>query len=225
MKVLHRIAAWLVAALALALRMTCQVRIHNDPRPALRASGRPYVFATLHAHQLAFAMRPERSTGIMVSRSQDGDLVQTVIWVLGLKAFRGSSGRGNADKGGRDALNELANHVRNGHPAFLTVDGPRGPRNRARKGIAALAQQTGSAVIVAVSIPRRRWILRKTWDRMQIPKPFCKINTYVAEPLYPQQNERVEEFRQRIEVMLNQLERMRDPEEAPVRNQESLFNK
>jgi hypothetical protein len=108
----------------------------------------------------------------------------------------------------------LVEHIRGGAPAYLAVDGPRGPRNRVHNGIALLSQLTGAAVLNIVPVPSRRWILTGTWDRLQIPKPFATINVYFGEPVFPRDLENVEDYRQRIEQSLNALELEHDLVEA-----------
>ncbi len=150
----------------------------------------------------------------MVSQSRDGDSVALGFRLVGIKTVRGSSTLGGKDKGGLSALTNLIEHVRSGKPAYLAVDGPRGPRNRVHKGIALLSQKTGAAVLNVVAVARRRWIFTRSWDRFQIPKPFSTIDVFVAETVWPQQNERVEQYRRRIEQSLCDLERTYDPAEA-----------
>jgi lysophospholipid acyltransferase (LPLAT)-like uncharacterized protein len=98
----------------------------------------------------------------------------------------------------------------------LAVDGPRGPRNRVRKGIAVLSRKSDAAVLNVVLVPSRRWILQGTWDRLQIPKPFCRIDAYFAEPLWPLPQETVEQYRRRIEFSLNELEASHDPGQTRI---------
>lgn len=111
-------------------------------------------------------------------------------------------------------MQALVKSVRNGHPGILTVDGPRGPRGTVHKGIGLLAKKSGAAVIAVVVVPRRRWILTKAWDRLQIPKPFTTVNVYFAEPLYVGQNENFEAFAGRLQRALVEVEMRCDPEEA-----------
>jgi len=214
MKITTKMLSWAIAGALVLFRTTCRIRLHDDPRPAIRSAGSTYIYAVLHAHQISAAIGRERGTAAMVSRSDDGQLLVPGLKVLGIKPIRGSNKRHQGDKGGRTALSELITHVGNGHPAYLAVDGPRGPRNRVRKGIAVLSQETGAAVIVLVAIPSKRWVFRKAWDRMQIPQPFCRIDGYFGAPLHCDNGESVEHFRQRIENALNQLEREWDPQEA-----------
>ena len=200
----------------LVLRATCRLSIHDDPRPHLRASAESYAYSVLHSHQVSAAIEREKGTAAMVSQSADGQLLLPGFWALGIKAIRGSNRSQNRDKGGRSALNELITHVFNGSPAILAVDGPRGPRNHVRKGIAVLSRETGAAVLNVVAVPSRRWILRSAWDRLQIPQPFCRIDAYFAEPIRPRSTETVEQYRRRIEASLNELELSHDPMEAGV---------
>jgi hypothetical protein len=182
----------------------------------LRADSEPYVYSVLHAHQIAAAINREPGTAAMVSRSADGDLLIPGFRALGIVAIRGSSRSGEKDRGGRAALDALIVHVAGKLPALLAVDGPRGPRSRVHKGIAVLSQQSGAAVLNVIAVPTRRWILRKTWDRLQIPMPFCRIDAYFAEPLRPNSDEGVDQFRRRIEASLIELESKWDPAEAQI---------
>jgi lysophospholipid acyltransferase (LPLAT)-like uncharacterized protein len=205
----------------LLLRATCRVRLHNDPRAKLRAAGVPYIYSVLHAQQLAAATCGDRGTAAMVSQSRDGEYVARGLSAVGIKPIRGSSKRQGQDKGGLSALENLIEHVRGGSPAYLAVDGPRGPRNRVHKGIAVLSQKTGAAVLNVAVVPSRRWIFARSWDRFQIPWPFCRIDTYFGTPIEPRQGESVEEYRRRIEESLNALEVLRDPAEAEVSSSRS----
>jgi len=204
------------------LRWTCRIRLHNDPRPALRAAGTPYVYSVLHAQQLGAATCGDRGTAAMVSQSQDGALVALGLKLVGIIPIRGSSQRRGRDHGGLAALNNLIDHVRSGRPAYLAVDGPRGPRNRVHKGIAVLSRQANAAVANVVVVASRRWIIKRSWDRLQIPYPFCRIDIYFAQPLFPQAGESAETFRRRIEASLNDLERLHDPTEAALVNRSLL---
>jgi len=208
------LTSWLVALGIQLLRFTCTVRFHDDPRAALRERGQRYVYAVLHAHQVTTIMVAERGTGAMVSRSPDGDLLIPSLRAGGVVPVRGSTRLGRRAKGGRAALEALIRHVRAGSPAYMAVDGPRGPRNGIQPGISVLSHRTGAAVLDLVTVPRRRWILERTWDRFQIPKPFSTIDLYFADPLFPREDEDIGAFRRRIEATLNDLEQKHDVAEA-----------
>ncbi|MFO1066598.1 MAG: DUF374 domain-containing protein [Pirellulales bacterium] len=135
----------------------------------------------------------------------------------GIVPVRGSGGRGDGGgRGGREALDAFVDHVKGGRPAYLAVDGPRGPRGHVHKGIAVLARQAEAAVVVMIPVPTRRWVLSRAWDRLQIPKPFCRIDGYFGEPVEPLSGETAEALRQRIESALMRLEELHDPDEHAV---------
>jgi len=214
MRVLRFIAAWLIAISLILLRWSCRVRWHDDLRPALRQEGCPYIYAILHCHQIAAIIGCEPGTIAMVSRSADGDLLIPSLRVHGIVPIRGSTRSKEEGKGGAAALYRLIEHVRGGTPAYLAVDGPHGPRNYVNRGIAKLSSATGAAVLIGVPIPRRRWILARTWDRFQIPKPFTRIDMFFGPPLRLHDGENLRTFRQRIEDAIAALEEQHDPEEA-----------
>lgn len=204
-----------MAAAVLLLRWTCRVRVHNDPRPQLRSNHVRYIFSVLHAHQISAIVDSERGTGAMVSRSLDGQMIVPALRVRGVIPVRGSGGKGRGTgRGGREALDALIEHVKSGRPAYLAVDGPRGPRGHVHKGVAVMARTCDAAVLLMVAVPSRRWILKRSWDRLQIPQPFCTIDGYFAEPIFPADDETAEQLRQRIEAALLALEKQYDPDEA-----------
>ena len=214
MKLTTWLAGWTLALLFSLLKATCRPRVADDPRPEFRANGTRYIYAVLHAHQLSTLVIGDTNLAAMVSRSADGELIVPMLRMYDVKPIRGSSRRKGRDKGGTKALEQMIEHVASGKPAYIAVDGPNGPRNRIRKGIAQLAINSDALVLPSIAIPSRRWIWRKSWDRLQVPKPFCSIKGVIAEPLSHQEGESVEQFRRRIEQALNALEAAHDPEEA-----------
>lgn len=67
-----------------------------------------------------------------------------------------------------------------------------------------------------VAVPTRRWIFKRSWDRFQIPKPFCRIDIFVAPLIWPKQDESIDAYRQRIEQSLCLLETQRDTAESEI---------
>lgn len=209
-----------IGLVIVVLKWTCRVVVHHDPRPLLRRNRIPYIFAVLHAHQVAAMLRSERGTGAMVSKSRDGTLIIPALRLSGVKPIRGSGIRPHSrSKGGLAALDAMSLHLESGYPVFLAVDGPGGPRGKVHKGAAVLAQRSQAAILPMIAIPSRRWTLKKAWDRLQIPKPFCTIEAYFGEPIIPEASENAETIRRRVEEELLRLERQFDPSES----QYSLF--
>ena len=113
----------------------------------------------------------------LVSLSRDGDFGETLGLSLGAKVVRGSTSRGGAG-----ALRALVAEVRGGRGAVMVVDGPRGPRHQPKPGAVTLARLTGVPVVPLTWSASRTWHLR-SWDRMEIPQPFSRIEVRVGEAL------------------------------------------
>lgn len=207
-KALPHLVFWFVKL----LRATCRVRPVNDQRAQLRAANQPYIYAGLHAQQIAMVVYAEPGAGSLVSRSRDGDLIAKTLEQTGAVPIRGSSG--GSRKGGAAALRALVNHVADGRPACLAVDGPKGPRGQVNPGVAMLSQKTGAPVLPLSLVPKWRMVFSRTWDRTQLPIPFSIITGTFADPIYPREGEPVREYAKRIEQELLALECRCDPDEG-----------
>lgn len=207
----------LLAALALVCwRALLRIRVVDDPRPALKAAGRPYVYAILHAHQLSFILLSDDVPILaMVSASRDGDWLVPLCRVRRIVPVRGSTGDRGVDKGGRAALALLADGVRAGLPALLAVDGPRGPRNSVHWGIVDLARETDACIVVAgVFLAASRSILERTWDRTQLPRPFSTLTARFRPPIDPRHFDDRAALRAHVAAELLALEQTFDSDEA-----------
>ena len=166
----------LIRAIGATLRFDIEGQEHWDE--AARGGGLPvYTFWHDRIFPSTYFFRRRRIV-VMTSRSFDGEYIARFIQRLGYGAVRGSSSRG-----GVGALVELARLVRAGFPAAFTIDGPRGPRHVAKRGAVLLAKKTGQPVLPFGVNAERCWTL-KSWDRMQIPKPFSRVRVRFAPPVY-----------------------------------------
>jgi lysophospholipid acyltransferase (LPLAT)-like uncharacterized protein len=218
MKWLNRGIGWLMGLVLVVWRRTCRYLVVGDRRPELRASSTPYIYALLHAHQISAVFvndeAPDRLAA-MVSRSADGELLLPSLTLRGVRAARGSSRRGTRDKGGRTALAELHEWLGDRVAVLLAVDGPRGPRNTVHRGVASLAQEVEGAVILpTMVVPNRRWIFGRTWDRIQLPRPFSTVTLAMDAPIRPATGESVDDLRLRVAKALDAMETRYDPSEA-----------
>jgi lysophospholipid acyltransferase (LPLAT)-like uncharacterized protein len=215
MKLVKQFFGWMLALVLLVWRLFCRLVVINDPRPALRRAGRPYIYALLHAHQVsAVFINDDRLMSAMVSRSDDGELLVPSLRVRRVIPVRGSTSSRGKDKGGSEALQGMADLLRRGVPGLLAVDGPLGPRNIVHRGVAELARDTGTTIVPVVVLPSRRFILRGTWDRFQVPKPFCTIRLIFADPIEPTAFADAESLRLEIKRALTTLEATYDADEA-----------
>lgn len=145
-----------------------------------------------------------RGRGIVVitSKSLDGEYIARFIKRLGYGSVRGSSSRG-----GVGALVEMIRFMKKGLPMAFTIDGPRGPRYQAKKGAVLLAKKTGNPMMPFIVESRRCWTI-KSWDRLQIPKPFSTAAVLIAEPIYvpaDADEDAIEDHRLRLQSALDGL--------------------
>lgn len=120
----------------------------------------------------------ERGIVIITSQSFDGEYIARFIQRFGYGAVRGSSTRG-----GVGALVEMIRLMKRGLPMGFSVDGPRGPKYVAKTGAVLLAKKTGNPLMPFVFECEKFWTI-KTWDNLQIPKPFTRAKLFIAEPIY-----------------------------------------
>jgi lysophospholipid acyltransferase (LPLAT)-like uncharacterized protein len=135
----------------------------------------------------------------MTSESKDGEYIARFIRRLGYGAIRGSSSRG-----GSRALVEMIRAMRGGMPMAFTADGPRGPRYVAKPGAVLLAKRTGEAIL-PVGIECERYWTMKSWDRMQIPKPFTRAAIILGHPIYVSKDDDVDEKLAELQASLDSL--------------------
>ncbi|OPY13865.1 MAG: hypothetical protein A4E66_00595 [Syntrophus sp. PtaB.Bin001] len=114
---------------------------------------------------------------LMISRSQDGEIIARVAEKLGWHTVRGSSSRG----GGR-ALKEMVRHLKHYRLAAHIVDGPQGPAGIIKAGAISLARSSGAVVVPFYVTADRAWYFN-SWDHFMVPKPFAKVTLRFGEML------------------------------------------
>ena len=105
----------------------------------------------------------------MVSPSKDGEIVAQFVKKLGYSVARGSSSRG-----GKDAKNDAILALDKGTMAAITVDGPKGPRNKAKPGIINLSKVSGASIIPISPITEKPKVFEKAWIKINSQNPFQK---------------------------------------------------
>jgi lysophospholipid acyltransferase (LPLAT)-like uncharacterized protein len=120
-----------------------------------------------------------RGIVVMTSKSFDGEYIARFIQRFGYGTARGSSTRG-----GVGAIVEMARLMRAGYPAGFSIDGPKGPRYVAKMGAVLLAKKTGRPILPFTITASSFWHARKSWDQLQVPRPFAKALVEIAAPIY-----------------------------------------
>lgn len=205
----HHVGPALVHGLYRALAATW--RVSFDECPAFQAdlaARRPVILAHWHGDELALIHLVVRyRIATLTSTSRDGELMDEVLRRLGAATARGSSSKGGAS--GLRALVQLCR--KGGHNVSFAVDGPRGPIYQVKPGVFEFSRLMDApvyAVSVGVSGP---WILRRSWNRAVIPKPFSRVHIRIAECLPPvgrEQDPRSPELAGQLEAALNDGKRI-----------------
>ena len=208
-----RLVPFVAAALVKTLSYTLRVaREGFGPVEDLVAGDRRVILSFYHRRLVmmpqAYPFRrtapggEARGVAILSSDSKDGERSAATWRWFGIHAVRGT-----ASHGGAQALVRMIQAVKQGWDLGITVDGPRGPRQRAKAGVLAVSRKTGAWLVPVCVSYSRAWTL-KTWDAMLVPKPFSTVTVRYGEPFRLAEREDEEAARLRLEQALNGLEQL-----------------
>lgn len=173
-------------------------------------SGQRIIYAFWHRTIFA-AMWNWRHKGVVVMNTTnfDGQWTRRVVERFGYLTAQGSSSRG-----GLKGLAVMARQLAEGHDVAFTIDGPRGPRYVAKPGPVMLARKTGFPIVVFHGGHDRAITFEKSWDQLQLPKPFARGVLFVAPPIYVAPTATAGEMEAKHGEMQRALERVRDAAEG-----------
>ncbi|MFQ3582023.1 MAG: lysophospholipid acyltransferase family protein [Chloracidobacterium sp.] len=177
---LATLATFVLRTLGGTIRLdTSNLRDLPDPLHGSLPPTTPIIYTFWHNQILAATLFfRQRGIVVMTSLSRDGDMIAEVIQRFGFGAARGSATRGSVA-----ALKAMVKAIRRGADAAFTIDGPKGPRYRAKDGAAMLASLSGAPIQPVCIVTKHYWTL-KTWDGFRIPKPFTVGRVFYGEPIW-----------------------------------------
>ena len=166
-----------------------------------RVRGKPALFAFWHGRQLPLVhTHRNEQVSVLVSKNRDGQYATNVLHSMGFRTIRGSSSRG-----GVKALSELALTLKNGIDCAITPDGPRGPAQRAKNGIAQIARR-GNRPLVPVGASGWPVVRLSSWDSFIVPLPFARVTVVEGAPLISMKEaDDPREWIERVESELNRV--------------------
>jgi lysophospholipid acyltransferase (LPLAT)-like uncharacterized protein len=141
---------------------------------------------------------PGKNISILISAHRDGEIIANVMKLFNFGLVRGSS-----KKGGSAALREMLKLLKTGSDLGVTPDGPKGPAEVVKPGIAEVARMSGK-YIIPTTFSAKPCIRATSWDRFMIPLPFSRVVLYAGTPVRYEEGEDMESFRCRIEATLRQ---------------------
>ncbi len=193
-----RFLTYLVYGVLRLLRATIRIRFEGVEYVAdLVSRGEGFIGMFWHCRLLMIPyLYPGKRMHVLISTHRDGEIIANIMRCFGFDVVRGSS-----SKGGKKALIEMARLLKGGNDLAITPDGPRGPAEVLKPGIAHVAKLSGKSV-VPVAYAASRYFRLTSWDRLIIPSPFSRGLFVVGEPLFYQEGEDMEAFRLRLEQAL-----------------------
>ena len=189
-RVIIRVAGFLLFLLVKAIGATIRFTVTGgENRSAIDDAGRLPIYSFWHDRIIAgtYYFR-DRGIIVLSSSSFDSEYTARCIQRLGFGIIKGSSTRG-----GIQALVGMIRMVKAGYEMAFTLDGPKGPRYEAKSGPVLLAKKTGNPLMPFVIESKKFWTI-KSWDRLQIPKPFTRANLIIGEPIYVPHDAKDEEL-------------------------------
>ena len=166
---------------------------------------KPVIYAVWHGCQWAlglFPLQDRKQINILISLSNDGEMIARVCHLMGFSLVRGSQGR-QGEKATRDILHEL----QNGNNIAFMVDGPKGPKQKVKKGIIRLAKMSNAPIVPIVPYTKQK-ICFNSWDNFQLPYgTWAKMSMMFGKPIYVTDEDDEEAKRLELEQALFDLEK------------------
>jgi lysophospholipid acyltransferase (LPLAT)-like uncharacterized protein len=202
-RVIIRLAGFLLHLLIRAIGATMKFEVigrehHSETHPLV------YCFWHNRIPTATFFWR-NRGIVVMSSQSFDSEYIARFIQRFGYGTAKGSSTRG-----ARAGLIQMIRAVRAGKSAAFTVDGPRGPIYVAKPGALLLAAKSGAPILPFSISLDRCWRL-KSWDRIEIPKPFARAVVVIGQPIFVKDGNseaELKRFQLALEAVRDQGERL-----------------
>lgn len=177
----ERALGLLAAAIIRGIRASVRIVHHGDAWLRERERRRERtIYAFWHRHLLLmpYCYRGDR-IHMLSSHHRDAEIIVRAMRTFGISAIRGSSTRGGAV-----GLKGLLREAAAGSDVAFTPDGPKGPPGVVKLGVIQAAALGGLPIVPIAIGATRRWVLHKTWDRFEVPKPFSRLEFVYGEPLW-----------------------------------------
>ena len=169
----------------------------------------PYILTLWHGRifYLFYYLRRHPDYFLLISPSEDGDLLARLAWLMGYSVIRGST-----YKKAVSAARSLIKVLRRNQRIIIIADGSRGPKCVAQPGFVQLAGITGTPIF-PMTFGAKNKVVLNSWDQFVIPLPFtrCTLNFSSPISLPPKSSEQIiEEKRLELENALNRINKASD---------------
>ncbi len=171
--------AWVLTALLRLQWVSWRRRIEGAERlRSLDCAGRRPLVVFWHGKYAAiFPFFKGEDACVFTSRSFRGSVIAGICSRFGYRAVF------LPERSGAGALELMRRSLQASAAGAVAVDGPLGPRHVAKAGPVLLASELGFVLLPVSTVARRRMVLRKRWDFMEVPLPFTRVALVVGEAL------------------------------------------
>ncbi|MDO4161677.1 MAG: lysophospholipid acyltransferase family protein [Pseudomonadota bacterium] len=153
--------------------------------------------------EMPYFWNKSRPLNALVSPHRDGRLIVNILKKFGIGNISGSS-----NKNSTEAALELMRNLQQNNSIAIIPDGPRGPSMKLSMSPLFYAQKSGKPIIGITYSIAGSVVIAKSWDRMLVPLPFHRGAYSITEPFFIPADataEELEQYRQKIETILNEL--------------------
>ena len=177
---LRKLVPYLVYCYVTVIGWTTRQRTINADIPLnIHKRGERFIYAFWHQRQVFFTWSHRNvSAAVLVSKSNDGEMIARTMALSGIDAARAA-----ASRGGAAAAREMVEILRSGRDVGITPDGPRGPAREVKEGAVRVAQLAGMPIVPIANALSHRIEVAKAWDRFQVPLPFGRSVVIYGEPV------------------------------------------
>jgi lysophospholipid acyltransferase (LPLAT)-like uncharacterized protein len=164
----------------------------------------PYILTLWHGRifYLFYYLRRHPDYFLLISPSEDGDLLARLAWLMGYSVIRGST-----YKKAVPAARSLIKVLRRNKRIIVIADGSRGPRCVAQTGSIQLAGITGVPIFPMTYGSNYKMVLN-SWDRFVIPMPFSRCALHFSSPISVARKSSEQEIKSKRLELENALNRI-----------------
>lgn len=148
-----------------------RILIEPELLKSMMKNRQPFILAHWHGDEIVLLdLIGYYRVATITSTSKDGEIMNTLVHLVGGKTSRGSSTRGAVQ-----ALKGLIRLVKSGRNASLAVDGPKGPLHVVKPGVFELSRLVNAPIFWSGVSVDKAWRFEKSWNKTYLPKPFAKV--------------------------------------------------
>ncbi len=173
---------------------------------------KPAIYAIWHAQQylyLAEEREKRPAFTLLISPSNDGDMIAKVCSQMNFSLIRGSTNRQ-----GVLAVRDMIKALKRGSNVAFTVDGPKGPIYEVKEGLIRLAKMAKVPIIPVMGATKHKFIFN-SWDKYEVPYWFSRAIAIYGEPVFVPKDttdDDLENYRVIIEKKMFELKNLAEDE-------------